>query len=104
MIRQGDPLAAIMFLFIKDVLRVGLEHNPFKPIDLQTGYIINSGQAPHPTTHSIGYADDTTTTNNTWVAVQVQHMWEMDFVIAHRFSLNAKKKGMSPNATVSRSC
>ena len=90
-IRQGDPLAAIIFLFIMDVLHIGLEYNPFKPLNLQTGYTIHNEHAPHPTTYSIGYADDTTTTNNTWAAVQVQHTWVMDFMIAHRFSLNADK-------------
>ena len=88
-VKQGDPLAALLFIFLMDNLHKGLRNNPLYP-NTTAGYNSHTQDNPHNTT-SIGYADDTTLINTSWAATQRQHMWVLDFLIAHRLQLNADK-------------
>ena len=88
-VKQGDPLAALLFIFLIDNLHKGLRNNPLYPTHT-AGYNCNTPQLPH-NIPSIGYADDTTIINTSWEDTKRQHMWVLDFLIAHRLQLNADK-------------
>ena len=81
-VRQGDPLAAIVFIIIMDGLHVGLEHNP---LGSQAGqqYTMANGT----TVASLGYADDTALTSETFLGTLVQR----EFFVAHHLRFNSDK-------------
>ena len=44
-----------------------------------------------PTVYSTGYADDTAAVASSWSEARLQHMWILDFFVAHHLRLNASK-------------
>jgi len=88
-VRQGDPLAAIIFIILMDGLHAGFKLNPLHRFEGGLGYAF---QGPYPpVVHSPGYADDTGTLTSGWEKTQLQHMWLLDFFVAHHFRLNSSK-------------
>jgi hypothetical protein len=97
-VRQGDPLAALLFILVADPLHTGLTNNPLlhlansEPQPISTGFTISSPQNDFNTiTHSHGYGDDTNTTNETEEASRIQHLYVLDFLTAHRLTINTAK-------------
>jgi ribonuclease HI len=91
-VRQGDPMAALLFNMIMDALHYGFSHNPLYP-DTK-GYTFRSGKGNQlePTEiHSIGFADDTACPTPNWQATTRAHAWMLDFCVAHHLRLNASK-------------
>ena len=119
-VRQGDPLSAILFGIMMDALHAGFRHNPLFD-DAKLGYTFSRGKRPEladarvrkkrrrnkltkvemrevsrglltpPTVASAGFADDTITITNSWENMQRQHLWLVDFFVAHHIMLNGKK-------------
>ena len=52
---------------------------------------VHRGLLKPPTVASAGFADDTITITNSWEDMQRQHMWLVDFFVAHHIMLNGKK-------------
>jgi hypothetical protein len=73
-VRQGDPLAAIVFILIMDALHCGLENNPLGLT--AKGYTMMDGG---PTVHSLGYSDDTLTSSGSWESALAKHEWVREF-------------------------
>jgi hypothetical protein len=97
-VRQGDPIAALLFILITDPLHNGLTDNPLlhlnnsAPQQISTGFTISSQQDDSSsTTHSHGYGDDTNTVNETEEASRIQHLYVLDFLTAHRLKINSSK-------------
>ena len=87
-LRQGDPLAPLLFVILMDALHDGLERNPFT--GQQHGLKLQvSGQSV--LLSSLGYADDTTVLTNTLADMQVQNEWVHYFMCFNRMRLNAGK-------------
>ena len=84
-VRQGDPLAALVFIFVMDALHTGLRTNPLGPVT--PGYTLRHG----PTVHSLGYSDDTATVADSWDGATMQHSWICEFLVANHMSLNSSK-------------
>ena len=91
-VRQGDPLAALIFILVLDVMHVGLRNNPLHPPLQQSphGYTISSNNSSQ-TINATGYADDTNLINTNWNHHLQQHEWIVDFFTAHRLSFNPDK-------------
>ena len=87
-VRQGDPLAAIAFIILMDALHAGFKNNPLAPGDKLCGYSVKGSVTP---VYSSGYADDTLVLASSWQEAQIQHLWLLDFFVAHHLRLNAKK-------------
>ena len=85
-VRQGDPLAALVFILVMDGLHQGLEHNPLGKT--AAGYTMGGNG---PTIHSAGYSDDTATTADSWAAAEEKHDWVREFFVAHHLRFNAGK-------------
>ena len=87
-VRQGDPLAAIIFVLVLDALHAGFARNPLAP-DRRVGYeFAADGACP---VASSGYADDTAVLSSSWEEAQLQHLWLLDFFTAHHLRLNSSK-------------
>jgi hypothetical protein len=84
-VRQGDPLAAIVFIFIMDALHQGLEVNPLG--EAAQGYTMDAG----PEIHSIGYSDDTAVTAASWQSACIKHDWVREFFTANHIRFNSDK-------------
>jgi hypothetical protein len=83
-VRQGDPLAPLIFILVLDVLHCGLEE-----ICLLDGHGV--GLASGPRLASMGYADDTAIVADTEEGIRQLHEWVRSFFGAHAFKINAKK-------------
>ena len=84
-VRQGDPLAALLFIFVMDAM-----HRRFDMLggaNPTPGYTMAHGH----TVRSLGYSDDTATVAGSWAEAQVQHQWVREFFAAHHLRLNSKK-------------
>jgi hypothetical protein len=97
-VRQGDPIAALLFILIIDPLHTGLTNNPLlhlansEPEQISTGFNISTQQNdPNTTTYSHGYGDDTNTINEDEEASRLQHLYVIDFLTAHRLKINPDK-------------
>jgi hypothetical protein len=102
-VRQGDPLAAILFILFIDCLHAGFRANPLVPslqMAAALGYdLLRNVKHAIPSSvtpvnyriHSLGQADDTGVATQSWEAMCLQHNWMLEFVTAHHMVLNTKK-------------
>lgn len=85
--RQGDPLAPLIFIFVIDALHEGIAKNPLVSID--SGYRFL--QKPEVCVASLGFADDTMTFSMNWESAWHTHTWVREFCRAHNLNINWKK-------------
>jgi exonuclease III len=93
-VRQGDPLAPILYALITDALHEGLRDNPLFPNSAHSGgYTFqHAGRDGEPVRIcSAGYADDTVIMAEDPARLAEMHAWVRAFFGAHSFELNTKK-------------
>ena len=83
-LRQGDPLAPLLFVMLMDALHDGLDTNPFD--GQQYGCRVSDVYLA-----SMGYADDTNAVTTTLDALRVQNDWVQYFMAFNSMRLNALK-------------
>lgn len=88
-VRQGDPLAPLIYILVTDALHAGLRHNPLFPDSTSAGY--KFAQGPNTTVYSSGYADDAAIFCDDKKGVSEMHAWVRAFFGAHCFTLNCTK-------------
>jgi hypothetical protein len=92
-VRQGDPLAPILYVLVTDALHCGLETNPLYPEHAEgDGFTVGGVRV-----HSAGYADDTMAVSESWRGMQRKHEWVRDFFVAHHWRLNCTKTKLMVN-------
>jgi ribonuclease HI len=85
-VRQGDPLAPLLFVIFVDSLHCGLDRNPLFG-NRQDGIVVNA------TTRiaSKGYADDTSVFSSSISGLQRLNHWVESWMKFNRMSLNGNK-------------
>ena len=82
-VRQGDPLAPLIFILVLDALHCGIQE-----ICYRDGHGVDLGGMPLA---SMGYADDTAIVADSENGIRVLHEWVRGFFGAHAFKINSKK-------------
>ena len=100
-VRQGDPLAPILFIFVNDVLHEGLERNPLFE-NACDGYRFHNDTNVYNRTTSAGYADDTIVISESEDGIHRLHEWVRSFFNAHRWKINVKKTVYTTTASLER--
>src|SRR5665647_1128184 len=87
-LRQGDPLAPLLFVILLDALHDGLEMNPFtqQRHGCRLEYLSITIELP-----SLGYADDTNALANTLADLRIQNDWVQYFMRFNILRLNPLK-------------
>jgi len=88
-LRQGDPLAPLLFVILMDALHEGLERNPFT--GQQHGLVMQLGAHDSASLPSLGFADDTAALANTLANLRVQNEWVHYFMRFNCMRLNHTK-------------
>lgn len=88
-IRQGDPLAPILFVILMDALHDGLETNPFT--GQQHGLRLTWPGPVSVYLPSLGYADDSAALSNSLEDLRHQNDWVQYFMSFNRMRLNPLK-------------
>ena len=96
-VKQGDPLAPLLFLFVVDPLHRGIESNPLYN-GKHDGYVMLKGQEVADT----AYADDFTVTAKDWAGLQRIHEWICEFMKFHNMRINADKSHFTCDETKAR--
>jgi hypothetical protein len=87
-LRQGDPLAPLLFVILVDPLHDGLHSNPFSGERHGCQLTIERQRIYLP---SLGFADDTNTLSNSLSGLAAMHRWVLYFMSFNRMRLNAPK-------------
>ena len=87
-LRQGDPLAPLLFVILVDALHDGLEVNPFT--NQRHGCILDY-PAESIEVSSLGYADDTNILTTSLPDLFIQNEWVQYFMRYNRLRLNPLK-------------
>ena len=87
-LRQGDPLAPLLFVILMDGLHDGLHTNPFT--GRQHGCRLRACGQPLDIS-SLGFADDTAVLTNNLADLKVQNEWVHYFMWANLMRLNGLK-------------
>ncbi len=85
-VRQGDPLAMLLFVLAIDPLHAGWRQNPLYP-NARNGYVMGDGTE----VFSAGYADDSAAVCSSWTTMKRQHEWCASFFVAHHWDFNVSK-------------
>lgn len=88
-LRQGDPLAPLLFVILMDALHEGLECNPFS--GEKHGLVIKLHGGHAASISSLGYADDTSVLTNSLESMRIQNDWVHYFMRFNLLSLNHNK-------------
>ena len=88
-LRQGDPLAPLLFVILMDALHEGLECNPFS--GEKHGLVIKLHGGHAASISSLGYADDTPVLTNSLESMRIQNDWVHYFMRFNLLSLNHNK-------------
>ena len=88
-LRQGDPLAPLLFVILMDALHEGLECNPFTG-DMH-GLVLRLKDGHSVSIPSLGYADDTTVLTNSLESMRIQNDWVHYFMRFNLLGLNHSK-------------
>jgi len=88
-LRQGDPLAPLLFVILMDALHEGLECNPFT--GEQHGLVLKLKDGHSVSIPSLGYADDTTVLTNSLESMRIQNDWVHYFMRFNLLGLNHSK-------------
>ncbi len=85
-VRQGDPLSPLLFIFVMDMLHVGLERNPLFD-NIQDGFRVSDGIV----VSSLGYVDDSIPVASTYQGACRQNQWVNKFCFVHSMVMNGNK-------------
>jgi len=88
-VRQGDPLAPLLFVILMDALHDGLEVNPFD--GRKHGCVLTYLDGEIVELPSLGYADDTTVLANSLADLSIQNDWVQYFMKFNLMRLNPRK-------------
>lgn len=88
-LRQGDPLAPLLFVILMDALHEGLECNPFD--GQRHGLIMQFPDGEVVELPSLGYADDTNILANDLPSLCIQNEWVHYFMTFNEMRLNHSK-------------
>ena len=87
-VRQGDPLAPLLFILLADMLHKGLRANPLYG-NCNDGYRFSNQH--DLVVSSVGFADDFITFSQTREGIDRMHDWVREFCGAHEMEINANK-------------
>jgi len=85
-IRQGDPIAPLLFVLWIDALHDGIYLNPYT--SKRMGYKFN---AHKHRIASLGFADDIVIFGEYWKDIYLTHQWVREFLFTHGGSINKDK-------------